>query len=121
MVDLRGTTILALACGLLLSTSGAISRAGADEASDYLAAAGDEVSAFTDCIYKHAKPLMRTQLTEDEVAARAVSECQSEAGAIAIALEGAPTHLSEADAKQNEQAVIEQAQKGLAADVKAKR
>jgi hypothetical protein len=68
--------------------------ARADEASDYLAAAGDEVDAFGRCTVNKAWPLISSQMAADEIAARAVADCQDLIPPIKKGLMGAPTNLS---------------------------
>jgi hypothetical protein len=115
MIDLRVSMILA--CGLLLSTSGAISRARADEASDYLAAAGDEANALGDCTGTYARHFLTSQQSADDIAEDAFAACKEKVFAITKALQGAPTNLTRSQAGDATQEVVAKMKTGLTEDI----
>jgi len=89
-------------CAMLLITaiSSTIGGAKADEASDYLAAAGDEVKAYADCTTDFARPLLTSSRAPEDIAADADKACEAKLGAMTIALEGPPTNLAPDKAAQ---------------------
>lgn len=87
----RSASIIALLCGLSVSF---IIPAIADEASDYLKAAGPQVDAFGRCTVNKAWPLIKSQLTPDEIGQRAVNGCSDLIPPIKAGLMGKPTVLS---------------------------
>lgn len=93
----------------------------ADEASDYLAAAGDQAESFGQCTIEKANPLMRSQLTAEEVAARAVQDCADKIPPIKAGLMGKPTFLASSKADQVVSDVVSDAQAHIVEIVKAKR
>src|SRR3569623_231631 len=90
--------IVIAALSIIVTTS----AAWADEAADYLAAAGDEVKAYGQCTVDKAWPLIKSQLSEEEVAQRVVYDCSEKAGAVREALMGEPTNLSDQKAAEVE-------------------
>jgi hypothetical protein len=95
---------IAIATALLVA---GIAAARADEASDYLAAAGDEVKAYGQCTVDKAWPLIKSQLSEEEIAQRAIDGCSEKAGAVREALKGEPTNLSDEKAAEVEEDVTD--------------
>lgn len=79
--------------------------ARADEASEYLAAAGDEADALTACIMAYAKPLVGSSKAAGAVADDAMAACGDKIGALRIALMGPPTNLTEAKASSEVEVV----------------
>lgn len=84
--------IIILLCAL--SVWSTIRAVNADEASDYLAAAGEQANAFGRCTIQRAWPLIKSQLSPDEIADRAVRDCGGKIPPIKAGLMGKPTNLS---------------------------
>lgn len=101
--------------------SGIIPPARADEASDYMAAAGDQVKAFGRCTADAASPLIKSQLSADEIADQAVKACGERAEAVTKGLMGSPTNLSRSDAQASTDQVTSDLRKNLVGLVKRKR
>jgi hypothetical protein len=77
---------------------GAIGAASADEAADFMAAAGDQARTYQDCIESSVTELAKTRLSNSSIVDRALEACFAESDAIEKALQGEPTHLSSVDA-----------------------
>jgi hypothetical protein len=108
---------LGLGVGLTILASAAL----ADEASDYLAAAGDEVRALGDCTGSYAGHLIRSSESPEAIADEAFRHCESKAGAVKVALQGDPTHLSDEQASKVVGDVIAQMKSNLIADIRKRR
>lgn len=98
-----------------------IPPASADEASDYLAAAGDQVKAFGSCTVNKAWPLIHSQMTPDEIGQRAVRDCNVLVPPIKAGLMGKPTNLSSEAADKVVATVVEGNQTNVVDIVKKQR
>jgi hypothetical protein len=82
------------------------------------AAAQDEANALAACTGTSAKRMVNSASaktkTVDQIVEAAFDECNAKAGAVTIALEGAPANLSPADAAKTTEEVIA----GLKSDLK---
>lgn len=88
--------------------------ARADEASEYLAAAKDEVDAFADCTTAFARPLVKSSEAPEQIADDATNACEAKLGAVRVALLGEPTRLSDAKATEVVGQLREQSRTNLA-------
>lgn len=93
----------------------------ADEASDYLVAAGDQANAFARCTIEKAYPLMKSQLPPETIADRAVRDCGDKIPPIKAGLMGKPTYLSSEKADQVVSDVVSSSRTGVVKAVRQER
>lgn len=75
-----------------------LSAAMADEASDYLAAAGEQANAYGACTAEYAKLFVKSERSAEAIADAAAKACRPMLGDVVNALMGAPTNLDAAKA-----------------------
>lgn len=92
-----------------------------DEASDYLAAAGDEVRAYTKCTDDYAGPRIAGTMAPEKIADNADRECADKVAAITTALQGEPTKLSLDAAQKVTQDVVTRLHDDLVTLIKQRR
>lgn len=114
---MRALRYFGLAAGLAIFAGAAL----ADEVSDYVTAAGDEVDALGKCTGTYANVHISSTESPEQIADDAFRECASKAVAVRMALMGDPTHLSNEKASEVVAEIVARSKASLIEDIKKAR
>jgi hypothetical protein len=98
-----------------------MSRVSADEASDYIAAAGKENTAFADCMIRHTKPFVQSTEAPEDLADKAMKSCGTEIDSLRRALKNPPANLSDVRAQEVTKEVVANLRETIIEEIKKMR